>query len=53
MAFETKALLAAMAQYAIATLNKGMYDFVVSIANTENLAMPPYPANTDEEKAAK
>ena len=42
MSLETKVLLVGMAQYAIATNNKGMYDYVQALANTEQLALPEF-----------
>jgi len=38
-----------MAQYAVATKNKGMYDYVAALANAEGITLPKYA----EEKAAK
>ena len=43
MALETKVILMSMAQFAIVTRNKGMYDYIAALASTESLAMPKYP----------
>ena len=42
MAYETKALLIAMAEYAIEAKIKKMYRFVAKVANAEGLILPSY-----------
>ena len=42
MAYETKVLLAQIAQYAIVTRSKLMYKYICKIANVEGLILKPY-----------
>ena len=42
MAIETKMLLQAHADYALATKNRGMYRFVCNQLNVEGITLKPY-----------
>ena len=42
MAYETKVLLAQMAEYAIVTRSKLMYKYICKIANVEGPILKPY-----------
>jgi len=50
MALETKVIIIGMAEFAKATKNKGMYDYAKSLASAENLVLPPYYEDKDEDK---
>ena len=42
MAYETKAILSGMAEYALLARNKQMYKYVSKVANVEGLVLKSY-----------
>ena len=52
MAYETKALLIGMAEYALLAESKVMYDYVAKMANAEGVVLKSY-AEAKAEKESK
>ena len=42
MAYETKVLLASLAEHALQMRSKGMYRIIAKLANTEGMILKPY-----------
>ena len=50
MSYETKVLLISMAEYAKEIKAKKMHDYIVKMANAENVVIEPYEEDEEESR---